>query len=156
MSLKKILNDIPRGKDFVFFQTSRFDEYNRYSYLFSYPLEIISCYNLSGVESSLNKIEKMLNKGFFAAGFISYESGFAFEPFFWQKKCYDFPLLWFGIFKKPAIFDHKYIRFEENTLFGDYGIGPIKADISEKEYIDSIEKIKKYIKEGHTYQVNMS
>jgi para-aminobenzoate synthetase / 4-amino-4-deoxychorismate lyase len=154
ISLKKILNDIPRVKDFVFLQTSRFDEYNRYSYLFSHPLEIISCRNLSGIEPSLDKVEKMLNKGFFAAGFISYESGFAFEPVFWQEKYYDFPLLWFGIFEKPVIFDHRYMKFEESTVSCDYGIGPIKADTSEKEYIDSIEKIKRHIEKGHTYQVN--
>ena len=152
--LNKLFKSLSPEENFVFLETSRFDKDNRCSYLFKNPLNIISCYDSNEVSGSLNQIEKMTKKGFFAAGFISYEAGFAFEKILKQKKHSNFPLLWFGIFKKPLIFDHRHIEFEDYKLCGRYSIGSIKQDISEKEYIDSIKKIKKYIEKGHTYQVN--
>ena len=154
ISLKNLLTDISKEKNFVFLQTSRFNKDNRCSYLFKKPLEIVSCRNLGEVERSLNKIEKMLKKGFFTAGFMSYEMGFAFEPVFGKKESYDFPLLWFGVFEGPLIFDHRDIEFTDDNPCGDYSINAIRADVSENEYTDSIEKIKRFIEEGDTYQVN--
>jgi para-aminobenzoate synthetase / 4-amino-4-deoxychorismate lyase len=154
ISLYNLLTDIPKNEDFVLLQTDRLDRDNRYSYLFTKPIEVISCWRLDEVKPSLNKIEKMLDNGFFAAGFLSYEAGFAFEPIFSQVKDYDFPLLWFGIFEKPLRFDHKYIEFQENSPSKEYSIEGIDADISEKEYTDSVKNVKRYIEKGHTYQVN--
>lgn len=77
------------------------------------------------------------------------------------------PLLWFSIFKKPIIFDHQKKKFINNSklnnLFKEfilskdtikYNIKDIKPNISKKEYIKNIKKIKKEIEEGNTYQVN--
>jgi para-aminobenzoate synthetase / 4-amino-4-deoxychorismate lyase len=154
VSLYNLLTNIPRSEDFVLLQTDRLDRDNRHSHLFTKPIEVISCWRPDEVKSSLNKIEKMLNNGFFAVGFISYEAGFAFEPIFGQVKAYDFPFLWFGIFEKPLTFDHKHIEFQENTPPREYSIEDIKANISEKEYTDSVKNIKRYIEKGYTYQVN--
>jgi para-aminobenzoate synthetase / 4-amino-4-deoxychorismate lyase len=154
ISLNNLLTDIPRGKDFVFLETGRFDKDNNRSYLFTGPLEIISCRDLGKVEHSFNKVEKMLKKGLFAAGFISYEAGFAFESVFKRRRYQEFPLMWFGIFDRPLILDHRDMEFTDDGPRGGYSINSIKADISKKEYIDSIKEIKRYIKKGHTYQVN--
>jgi len=154
ISLKNLLTGISKEKNFVFLQTDRFDKDNRFSYLFTRPIEIVSCRNLGGVKDSLNKIEKMIKKGFFAAGFVSYEMGFAFEPVFGKKESYDFPLLWFGIFDKPLIFNHREIEFTDDDPCGYQNINSIRADIPEKEYTDSIKKIKRFIEQGDTYQVN--
>jgi para-aminobenzoate synthetase / 4-amino-4-deoxychorismate lyase len=154
MQLGKLLSDLSSEKNLFFFHTNRLDKDNRYSYLFKSPLEVISCHNLNGIEPSLDKIEKMIKKGFFAAGFLSYEAGFAFEPIFRQKQSYGFPLLWFGIFKKPLIFNHQNIEFIDSNRENNYSINDIKAEVSEKQYINSIEKIKRQIEKGHTYQVN--
>jgi para-aminobenzoate synthetase / 4-amino-4-deoxychorismate lyase len=145
---------LSKKENFVFLETAHFDDYNRYSYLFKNPLKIISCYNLYDVKPALKRLDKILCKGFFAAGFISYEAGFAFEAVLENRKHYDFPLLWFGIFENPTIFDHRHMEFEKNNMSDNYSIYSIKQDILKKDYIDSIEKIKSHIEKGHTYQVN--
>ena len=154
ISLKRILSDFSKEDNSVFLETGLFDSDNKYSYLFKNPLEVVSCHNPDEVKPSIDKIERMLRKGLFAAGFISYETGFAFEPALKQDKFYDFPLLWFGIFTKPVVFDHRYIKFDDDIPSGDYSMNSVKPDISENEYIKSVKKIKRYIEEGHTYQVN--
>lgn len=154
IQLSKLLSDFSEEKNLLFFHTSRLDKDNKYSYLFKSPMEVISCRNLNDIEPSLNKIEKMIKKGFFAAGFLSYEAGFAFQPIIRQKQSYDFPLLWFGIFKRPLIFDHQNIEFIDSNRQNNYSINDIKAEVPEKQYINSIEKIKRQIEKGYTYQVN--
>jgi para-aminobenzoate synthetase / 4-amino-4-deoxychorismate lyase len=154
ISLRRVLSELSREKHFVFLETNKLDSENQFSYLFTNPLHIIECRNSDSVRPSIKKLERMLKKGYFAAGFISYEAGFVLEKVFNDKKVYDFPLLWFGIFKKPVIFDHRKIKFNDTDDFADFDISGIKPDISEKEYIKSIEKIKTYIEQGHTYQVN--
>jgi para-aminobenzoate synthetase / 4-amino-4-deoxychorismate lyase len=152
--LKDFLDDLSGEKVFVFCDTKQRDKDNRLSYLFTRPEEIISCNNLTHVIPSINQIESRLKSGMFAAGFISYEAGFAFEKAFSINKPFNFPLLWFGIFNKPDIFDHKYLEFED--VAGDTGcaISNVKADISRSQYVSSIRRIKKYIEKGSTYQVN--
>ncbi|MDD5504582.1 MAG: aminodeoxychorismate synthase component I [Candidatus Omnitrophica bacterium] len=149
------LKDACRQENFVFFDTGRFDKDNRRSYLFEKPIDIISCYDSKLLRLSIDKIEKMLKNGYYAAGFLSYEAGLALEPSLWRNRVYDFPLLWFGVFKKPVIYDGKKARFSDEGFAGQgLGLSDIKADTAKKEYIRSIADIKRRIEEGLTYQVN--
>ena len=154
ISLKDTLSGLSNQESLVFLETNYFDKHNRYSYLFQGPLKVISCYNTKMVEPSLNSIEQETKKGLFAAGFVSYEAGFAFEAFYNKDQYYDFPLVGFGIFDQPVIFDHKCIEFYSPEKSDNFKISDIKPSVSEREYIDSIKKIKRYIEQGNTYQVN--
>ena len=94
--------------NFVFLETNKFDKDNSRSFLFSNPTKIISCYELKDVKSAFFELEDYISKGYYAAGFVTYEAGFSFEE---QLKNLnldsEFPLLWFGIYKKPLIVTHK-------------------------------------------------
>ena len=96
--LKKLFADLSDKDNFVFLESKRITSQDHLSYLFTNPIEIISCKKLCQLESTLNKIEKLLREGYFAAGFISYEAGYAFEEILKEKRDYDFPLLWLGIY----------------------------------------------------------
>lgn len=141
--------------NFVFLETNRFDRDNQTSYFFSDPLRVISCYKLEDVKEALFEIEGWLSKGFYAAGFISYEAGVSFEESLKGLKLDPlFPLLWFGIYKKPRIFSH---REKVDTLpnkRSSYAINNLKPNISRKKYVDNIKRIKGFIRRGDTYQVN--
>ncbi len=142
-------------KNFVLLETNRFDKDNHRSFLFSNPAKIISCGKLSDVKNALCEIEDYVSKGYYAAGFISYEAGFSFEESLEGLKVDpDFPLLWFGIYKRPRMIDHK----EKMTLLRHgktpYSIENLRPNISKKKYITDIEKIKDFIRRGETYQVN--
>jgi para-aminobenzoate synthetase / 4-amino-4-deoxychorismate lyase len=151
--LKKILSKLSRDDNFVFLETNKPDTGDRFSYLFTSPLNIIACYNSKLLKPSIEKIEAVLKKGYFAAGFISYEAGIVFEKTFAPRK-FDFPLLWFGVFEKPIIFNHEKIEFKGCDDSKGCKVNNLRPDVSEIDYIHSVEKIKKYIEQGHTYQVN--
>ena len=148
------MSTLPK-KNFVLLETNRFDKDNHRSFLFSNPVKIISCDKLSDVKNALCEIEDYVSKGYYAAGFISYEAGFSFEESLNELRVdHDFPLLWFGIYKKPKIIDHK----EKMTLLrhknSPYSIENLRPNISKKKYVSDIEKIKDFIRRGETYQVN--
>lgn len=141
--------------NFVLLETNRFDKDNRRSFLFINPVKIISPCRLKDVKQSLLELEDFIVRGHYAAGFISYEAGFAFED---SLKGLDidpnFPLLWFGIYKDPDVIVHK----EKIDLLGcsdlPYAVKNIRANITKERYVTDIKKIKDFIRKGDTYQVN--
>jgi para-aminobenzoate synthetase/4-amino-4-deoxychorismate lyase len=116
--------------------------------LFSNPVNIISCCNLENVTDSLRELETALASGLYAAGFISYEAGSAFDGAFPKRTVPDFPLLWFGVFKEaPVIFET-----HGKDLFA---VPPeLKAEVSADEYHDAVEDILTALRAGDIYQVN--
>ena len=148
------------------------DAANRTSYLFFRPLEIITAETPEGVEHALEMIGKAVNEGRYAAGCVSYEAGYAFEPRFRQAKTQSTPYLWFGLFDRPITVDRR-----TNTLAGPAGdmrqlresvrllrkreirsAQPLRfrSSVSEARYLDLFARIQKYIEEGDTYQVNLT
>ena len=164
LPLLAVLNWLKRQGPFVFLETARQCPSNRFSYIFVHPVDYIECYNLDTIKSAFRRLEEYSNRGYYAAGFFSYELGYGFENLFNAKKHYNFPLIWFGIFKDPIVFDHKRNIFLNSSLFlssirrmhseGSYNIENLRLNISRKAYLESIDKIKEFIRQGETYQVN--
>lgn len=118
---------------------------------FENPADIIECHRLSEIEDAFAQMEKALAKGFYLAGFLSYEAGYAFEKIFRDDKKYDFPLLRFGAFVPESL-----TRPTHNlppSPFGR-GVGGEGFSLSFSDYFDSMQKIKKHLTAGNTYQVN--
>ena len=136
----------------IFLETNKFDKENQQSYLFTHPLSIIACYEIEEIEETFARMEEALKGGFYLAGFISYETGFAFEKVFKPKKRYTFPLIWFGVFKKPRT--GRSLTRRGGSAPNKYTFDNLRLNISQKDYLDSIRKIKKLIERGETYQVN--
>ena len=144
---------------FVLLETQRFDQDNYLSYLFLNPITIITCFNLDAVSEAFVKLEAFLDEGYWAAGFFSYEMGYAWEDFEIKKR-FPFPLIWLGIFKTPLIFNHRKGRILDippSQNFwpgGRYRIEGIRLNEKLSEYVRNIQRIKDYIARGLTYQVN--
>jgi para-aminobenzoate synthetase / 4-amino-4-deoxychorismate lyase len=116
---------------------------------FKSPHQIITAIRAEDVVSAIGRIEELvLQKRWYAAGFIAYEAASAFDPALVTHAAGDFPLIWFGLYSEPEIF----------TLpppdFKAYSLGIPIPSISQTEYNNAIRMIKKYIGEGDTYQVN--
>ncbi len=142
--------------NFILLETNRFDKDNYRSFLFSNPAKIISCYKSEDMRRSFAELEDFISTGYYAAGFISYEAGFSFED---RLKEYininaNFPLLWFGIYRKPVIFTHSQKLALLRCKDSNYSVRNLHPNITRKRYVDNIEKIKGFIREGNTYQVN--
>ncbi len=115
---------------------------------FAQPHEIVCANTLSDVRPALKRIEQMIQSGYFAAGFLSYEAAPAFDAAFTNLPSSDFPLLWFGVFGAPDVF----------TLPKPRTIASLNWDIdtNKEDYFQSIREIKKQIARGETYQVNFT
>ena len=116
---------------------------------FQNPDEIIQTNSIDQVVPKLQLVNDLIAKHqIYGAGFISYEASTAFDSILKTHSPSSFPLLWFGLYKKPEIID-----LPKPTLAGEYKLN-WKPSVSEEEYHQAISKIKKYISLGETYQVN--
>jgi para-aminobenzoate synthetase/4-amino-4-deoxychorismate lyase len=124
---------------------------NSKSYLFNKPKQIIKI-NSSNYLKNFNKVDDLI-KNHFGYCWINYQAGYLFE-----KKLFHFVssselLAEFVFFDKNNFetFKSDKINFDFTS---DYKIKNFRLNTSKKDYSESIEKIKSFIKQGDTYQVN--
>jgi para-aminobenzoate synthetase / 4-amino-4-deoxychorismate lyase len=115
-------------------------------YTFQNPVSVITASMVEDVLPSFQLVQEAVDKGYYAAGFLSYESAPAFDPAFKVKSGGSFPLLWFGIFSAP---EHSQL-----CSLSDFAVSEWKPSISMDEYNQGINSIKKSIQFGDTYQTN--
>jgi para-aminobenzoate synthetase/4-amino-4-deoxychorismate lyase len=150
----------------VLLQTSRFDADNWHSFLFLDPVEVVTAREPEEVHAAFLRIESSVAAGLHAAGFVSYECGYCFEPSLNQlAAAQDFPLLWFGLFRAPYVFDHATGEFERplpvalpEVAMDEAAVAPeaLSLEISHEAYCARVREIKDYIAAGDTYQVNFT
>lgn len=116
--------------------------------LFSEPLEVLETSTLSEVPAILEKVEKAVGEGFYAAGYVSYEAAPAFHPEMHVQTGGEMPLVWFGIFNEPK----KSFSIPEEQQ--PYRVSEWEMASSVEHYKAGIQQIKQAIEEGDTYQVN--
>lgn len=136
---------------FILLDTAKTDKENNTSYFFANPVKIISCYRPKSISSSFKQIEKALAQGYYVGGFVSYEAGYYLQRPPVQNKRSDFPLIWMGVFNKPRLVGKLTLP---RTLPDNYKLNNIHLNISPKKYYSVVKKIKEYIAQGQTYQVN--
>ena len=119
---------------------------------FSSPQQIISTKVIQEVKPLLNYIENIVeSKKLYAAGFLSYESAPAFDEALRVKKPDNaFPLLWFGLYKKPYPIVLQYPHVSRPG----YKTGTWRPSVRFNTYKKNIRRIKNFIRRGETYQVN--
>nr|WP_251047603.1 aminodeoxychorismate synthase component I [Planococcus sp. ISL-110] len=115
--------------------------------LFSEPLRVLETSVLSEVPEIMEKVEKAVGDGFYAAGYVSYEAAPAFHPEMHVQPGGEMPLVWFGIFNEPK----KSFSISEEQ---PYRVSEWKMASSVERYKEGIQQIKQAIEEGDTYQVN--
>ncbi|MBU2063002.1 MAG: aminodeoxychorismate synthase component I, partial [Candidatus Omnitrophica bacterium] len=164
--LEAVLNNLKHEKTFVLLESLRHDCENRYSYIFTQPADIIRCHEPQKLKACFSRLKQYLGRGYYTAGFLSYEAGYAFEKSLGPKPRYSFPLIWMGAFKSVLIFDHaknKFIKAGKempvpscapSAIKPDYQIQNLRLNLSRAEYLKNIREIKRYIAGGDTYQVN--
>lgn len=126
------------------------------SILFNKPYEAISVYQKDEVEYAFKQAQKLIDKGFYGYTLINYEAGFLFE-----KKLStlisseDEKLIQFFFFTKNETIKIKSSKIILNEFNEEkYSISGFQLNRSKSQFTEDIKKIKHYIKEGDTYQVN--
>jgi para-aminobenzoate synthetase / 4-amino-4-deoxychorismate lyase len=115
--------------------------------LFEHPETLISCRRLSDLSAALQEIETALDRGFYAAGFLSYEAGYAFENRLREERAWDFPLLMMGIYRPPQAHP---LNFKSSD---HWRIEDLRLKISERDFSVDIERIRDFIARGEVYQI---
>lgn len=115
------------------------------------PVEVFIAAEPQEVVSILDHIEKEVEtKKLYAAGFLAYEAGAAFDPALRFRSGGDFPLLWFGLFGKAEPFAVPLADVH------DVRAPAWQSSATRAEYKTAIQAIKCFIRQGATYQVNYS
>lgn len=120
---------------------------------FRRPRSVVAAWRIGDVLPALEQVQDAVDSGgLYAAGFIAYEAAAAFDSALATlPPCTTLPLLWFGLFEQP----------DAAVLAPPDAIGAgldlaWAADVAEADYTDAIDRIKRYIERGHTYQVNFT
>lgn len=123
-------------------------EFNGQSLLFTKPVRVHQTDEIDGVLQVMNTVQKELNQGYYAAGFVSYEAAPAFDSSYKVKEGGSVPLIWFGIFEAPV--NGEELTYETSR----YETTNWQSDTSAADYEEGFQKIKQKIESGDTYQVN--
>lgn len=126
----------------------RFPQESGGTLTFCHPVAVVTTRCVNEVEQALRSIEDYISQGYYAAGYLSYESAPAFDPAMQVRDGSVLPLLWFGIFAEP-VQDEEWAIPQE-----DYEISEWTAATDKAEYTRAIAQIKEEIARGETYQVN--
>lgn len=144
-----------RAPNTILLESARQDALNRSNYLFHSPVDVITVYSLKDVPTAFDAIERHLAQGKWIAGYFGYESGYHFESI---VRDFDnrtsLPLIWLGVYTPPLIVPQEFLEIElaspKATIFEPH------LSISVSTYFHTIEQLKKYIRNGDTYQVNFT
>lgn len=161
--LDSLLSTLQNEKDFVFLDTVRCDMENRHSFLFLHPQKRLELFAGDDPEMFIAEMERVLGKGCYLAGWLSYEFGYLLEPQIEKLLPHDLEsdvlLASFGVFGEPLHFDHEtgqtsFPVVGPVTTPSEYTIDSLQLSQEKEAYLKAISRIKEYIAAGDTYQVN--
>ncbi len=150
--------------DNVLLETARFNEENFRSFLFHQPIARLSTHRLDEVPALLAELEHFLGRGYFIAGYLTYEAGFAFEPCLHSLRHeLPYPLVWLGVYEPPLVFHHgrserigRAEHLVKAPIADSFQVSNIQLAASEQDYTRNIECIRDYIRAGDVYQINFT
>ena len=116
--------------------------------VFEKPVDIVRTADASDVKACLARVDEAVGKGLFAAGFIAYEAASGFDKALRTHKLTGVPLVWFGLYRNATELS------DLPAAQGKFEVGNWKMATSHAEYRSAVERIKRYIHAGDTYQVN--
>ncbi|MHA1518481.1 MAG: aminodeoxychorismate synthase component I [Alphaproteobacteria bacterium] len=130
------------------------------SLLFAGPDEIISVADPAEVEAGLARVSEGLSRGLHAAGYFSYELGYALESKLraLMPERRRAPLFWVGLFKapRPLSDDATSIWLEENGGTERANISNLRLSWTREQYASAFNAVKDYIAAGDVYQINLT
>ncbi|BDQ02089.1 aminodeoxychorismate synthase component I [Ignavibacterium sp.] len=152
MKISEIVNKVLSNPYSAFFYTPPIYP-NAKSFLFDKPSEILTIYGLNDFEPMLSKADKKIAKNLFGYATLNYELGYLFEQRLHKFLREDKPLAHLVFFNDKNV---KEINSESIKLSAELNfiVSDFHLNTSKTEYINSIRKIKKYIADGDTYQIN--
>jgi para-aminobenzoate synthetase/4-amino-4-deoxychorismate lyase len=127
--------------------------------LFRAPREIIEVRSHHEIPAALDQLETTVAAGGYAAGFLGYEAGLAFEPRLAAMQSPpdsdDPPLLWFGLFDTMDRIAAADVPDILPGADGAWAGAPIPG-VTRQGYQAGFEAVQRYIRDGDVYQANLT
>lgn len=125
--------------------------------LYRQPVEIVEVREPENVRTALEQLRAAQGRGLHAAGFISYEAGYALErklaPLRASPPADAPPLLWFGLFEShEGIADIGHLLPDHASAW----VGAANPLIEREAYEAAAERVKAHIEAGDIYQANLT
>lgn len=114
--------------------------------IFAHPVEIITTSSLTSVRSCLRDVQRGVDKGLYAAGYVSYEAAPALDPSLNVRSDTRLPLIWFGLFRAPVEVAEPPLR--------TFHLSDWEPSVPRPRYDCDVARIRAAISRGDTYQVN--
>ncbi len=160
LDVAPFLSSLGEEDPVLFLETARVVGEENRSYLFRRPVAVLTANGPDDVRRLHHDVEAALAQGYYLAGWWDYEWGYALEPTLHHllaARRPQGPLVWLGVFHEPEIWTHD--RNGGQAAPGTGGdvrslIGPLGLSMTREEYVRSIERVKRFIAAGDTYQVN--
>ena len=97
----------------------------------------------------LHQVERAVEEGGHAVGYLSYEAAAGLDANLTVGPAGPWPLVWFGLFGRRE-------RVEAGVALegGSYTVGEWKPSLERGEYDGALDRIRRFIADGDTYQVN--
>ncbi|MHB9110206.1 MAG: aminodeoxychorismate synthase component I [Armatimonadota bacterium] len=115
---------------------------------FASPERVVIAARPAQVLEALHEIETAVDRGWYAAGMLSYEASPAFDEAFVTHAPGPLPVLWFGLYREPEVLSHL------PAAEGQFHVTRWLPSVSQETYRAAIARVKEYIAAGDTYQVN--
>jgi len=126
------------------------------SFIFMAPKEIIPVYNKNDIDNALRLVDKYLEEGLVGYCLIDYEAGYLLE-----NKLENFiesnkqKLMQFFFFEEKDVTKIKSSKIEFTEYDSEsFTVSEYKLNTPQTKFFNDLNKIKNYISEGDTYQVN--
>ena len=128
--------------------------------LFANPVEVIKAEHLSEVTNAIENMEAAQTRGFFLAGFFSYELGYCLEETLVNMLPANrkMPLLWFGAYSNPRRVSRNAVAryFRRRNRRNNYWLGPQNIKLGQSEYEVRFKETHEHIRCGDIYQLNLT
>lgn len=128
--------------------------------LFTAPQAELACVSLEEIPGFIQSLEHALAQGHFLAGYFTYEFGYGLERAGSPPQAAQPPLAWLGVFNRPLPWKTSDLLnwFHSESFSGPepFWLRPLDSGPTSQEYARPFYKIKQYIRQGDTYQVNLT
>lgn len=150
MQLQKILENVLNNSNSAFFYTPSIYTESK-SYLFLNTSNVLISKNHDELIKNLDLTQNIIKQGGNGFIIIPYEFGYEFEKKFDFNNQKEYSKIY--LYNEIEVFNSNEIEID-SSFNNKYEINNFSLNVEKDRYIESIQKIKNYISEGDTYQVN--
>lgn len=132
-----------------------FDKYAANWLVFENPIRILKATTPEKTAAVIEEIDRARREeGLFSAGYVSYEGAPGFDPHFRVKPQAEtnVPLASFGLFREPK----RIPALLSDPADEPCRVSPFAPIMSRAEYGEAFARVRRYLSQGNSYQVNLT